>query len=176
MLRLDKNDKNYTLVEYKDILIGLNYASKTDDEKINNLLKDLFVDLETEDIHIGEKRYKKLQTDSEIVKYLKEEVKIIDYDNFVNHNILKDALVRAYYEFNHKMKNELSRYFRIYVDNEIKGIDNEIIKNEIINDKNLLKYIKEYDTFDEYIEKKININIGVEKNIKSKGKHKSKVG
>ena len=176
MLRLDKNDKSYTLVEYKDILIGLNYASKTEDEKINNLLKDLFVDLETEDIYIGEKHYKRLQTDSEIVKYLKEEVKIIDYDNFVNHNILKDALVRAYYEFNHEMKNKLSRYFRIYVDNETKGIDNEIIKNEIINDKILLKYIKEYDTFDEYIEKKININIGVEKNIKSKGKHKSKVG
>lgn len=176
MLRLDKNDKSYTLVEYKDILIGLNYASKTEDEKINNLLKDLFVDLETEDIYIGEKHYKRLQTDSEIVKYLKEEVKIIDYDNFVNHNILKDALVRAYYEFNHEMKNKLSRYFRIYVDNETKGIDNEIIKNEIINDKILLKYIKEYDTFDEYIEKRININIGVEKNIKSKGKHKSKVG
>lgn len=176
MLRLDKNDKKYTLVEYKDILIGLNYASKTEDEKINNLLKDLFVDLETEDVYIGEKHYKRLQTDSEIVKYLKEEVKIIDYDNFVNHNILKDALVRAYYEFNHEMKNKLSKYFRIYVDNETKGIDNEIIKNEIINDKNLLKYIKEYDTLDEYIEKKININIGVEKNIKEKGKHKSKVG
>ena len=31
MLRLDKNDKKYTLLVYKDILIGLNYASKTED-------------------------------------------------------------------------------------------------------------------------------------------------
>lgn len=173
MLRLDKNNKEYTLVEYTDILVGLNYASKYEDEKINNLLKDLFLDVENEDIYIGEKHYKKLTTNSEVVKYLKEKVKILDYDNFIDQNILKDALVRAYYEFNHEMKNKISKYFRTYIDNEINGIDNEIIKNEIINDKKLLEYIKQYDTFDSYIESKININLNINKN---KGKKKSKVG
>lgn len=169
MLRKDKKNGNYILVEYTDILMGLNYATKMNDSKIDNLLSDLFVDADNFDTYIDNKHYVKLKKDSEVIKYLKEKVKIQDYDNFIDHNVLKDALVRSYFEFNHDMHKKLKVYFRKYLENEITGIDNKYLKDEIINDKKLLEYIKEYDNLDEYLEKKININL----DIKEKGKRKS---
>lgn len=169
MLRKDKKNGNYILVEYTDILMGLNYATKMNDSKIDSLLSNLFVDADNFDTYIDNKHYVKLKKDSEVIKYLKEKVKIQDYDNFIDHNVLKDALVRSYFEFNHDMHKKLKVYFRKYLENEITGIDNKYLKDEIINDKKLLEYIKEYDNLDEYLEKKININL----DIKEKGKRKS---
>lgn len=174
MLKLDKENNDYILAEYTDILTGLNYSSKKNDNNINELLSNLFVDSENLDVYIGNKHFVRLKKDSKVVKYLKEEVKIIDYDTFIDHNILKDALVRSYYEFNHEMHKELKIYFRKYVDNEIKGIDNQYIKDEIINNKKLLEYIKEYESLDQYLEKKINIDLDIKDSIK--GKKKSMVG
>ncbi len=169
MLRKDKKNGNYILVEYTDILMGLNYATKMNDSKIDSLLSNLFVDADNFDTYIDNKHYVKLKKDSEVIKYLREKVKIQDYDNFIDHNVLKDALVRSYFEFNHDMHKKLKVYFRKYLENEITGIDNKYLKDEIINDKKLLEYIKEYDNLDEYLEKKININL----DIKEKGKRKS---
>lgn len=176
MLRLDRSDKDYTLVEDADLIKGLSFASKGKDEKIIELLSNLFVESDGFDVYIGNKSYRKLKTNSEVVKYLKEEVKILDYDNFVDQNILSDALTRSYYEFNHEMNKKLKIYFRRYLDNEIKGIDNKVLKDEIINDRKLLEYIKEYETLDEYLEEKIRINLEVNESVKGKEKHKSKVG
>ena len=156
-------------MEYTDILMGLNYATKMNDSKIDSLLSNLFVDADNFDTYIDNKHYVKLKKDSEVIKYLREKVKIQDYDNFIDHNVLKDALVRSYFEFNHDMHKKLKVYFRKYLENEITGIDNKYLKDEIINDKKLLEYIKEYDNLDEYLEKKININL----DIKEKGKRKS---
>lgn len=176
MLRLDKSDKNYTLVEYTDILTGVSFATKTNNETITDLLNNLFVDSEDFSVYIGNKHFVRLKTDSEVVRYLKEEVKVLDYDNFIDHNILSDAFTRSIYEFNHEMRKKLSTYLRMYMDNEIKGIDNKVVKDQIINDKKLLEYIKEYEGLDEYLERKIEISLEVDENIRGKGKRKSKVG
>lgn len=176
MLRLDKSNKNYTLVEYGDILTGLEFAAKQNDEKITDLLNKLFLDSEEFSVYIGNKHFIRLKTDSEVVIYLKQEVKILDYDNFIDQNILSDAFTRSIYEFNHDMKRRIYPYFRMYMDNEIKGIDNKVVKDQIINDKKLLEYIKEYENLDAYLEEKIKVNLEVTKNIQGKGKRKSKIG
>lgn len=168
MIRKDKKDNNYTLVEYSDILLGLSKATKEKNKKYTDLLKDLYSDIDLEDEMIDKTTYKRISSDSKIVEYLKEKVGVIDFDTFIDADILKDALARSYYEFNHEMKNKLSIYFRKFVDNEINGISNDIIKQEIINDKELLEYIKKYDNFAMYIEDKINRNIDMTEKIYQK--------
>ena len=56
MLRKDKKNGNYILVEYTDILMGLNYATKMNDSKIDSLLSNLFVDADNFDTYIDNKR------------------------------------------------------------------------------------------------------------------------
>ena len=53
MLKLDKENNDYILAEYTDILTGLNYSSKKNDNNINELLSNLFVDSENFDVYIG---------------------------------------------------------------------------------------------------------------------------
>lgn len=168
MIRKSKEDSNYTLVEYKDILLGLSKATKINDSELTNLLKDMYSDADTETEMIDKITYKRIHNDNKLIPFLKEEAGIIDYDKFITADILKDALARSYYEFNHEMKNKLSIYFRKFVDNEINGISNDIIKNQIINDKELLEYIKKYDNFAMYIEEKINRNIDMREKIYQK--------
>lgn len=156
MIRNDKKDKGYVWVEYTDIFVGLGYASMHDDKEMMSLLNDAFLDMESEDKTIKKNSFRRMKKNSKVVKYLKEEVKIEVYENFIDQEVLKEALVRAYFEFNHQMKNKLSTYFRKYTENEINGIDNSYLKEEIKNDKILLAYIKEYDNFADYTEKKVN--------------------
>ena len=106
---------------------------------------------------------KNINKNSKIIKFLVEQADIIDFDTHIDHDILKDALTRAYFEFNYEMKNKISAYFRKYVENEIEGIDNTIIKEEIKNDKELLDYIKKYDNFTMYVEDKVNKNIEIKR-------------
>lgn len=170
MIRRDKKDKNYYLVEYSDILLGMLKATKSKKTEYVDLLKDVFADVDTEDEMIDKTSYKKISVKSKLIPFLKEEVGVIDFDTFIDADILKDALARSYYEFNHEMKNKLSIYFRKYVTNEINGTDNDIIKHEIINDKELFEYIKKYDNFQMYLEEMINKNIDVrEKTYKRRG-------
>lgn len=161
MIRKDKKDNNYTLVEYSDILLGLSKATKMKNKELKDLLKDIFSDVDLEDVMIDKITYKKISSDNKLIPFLKDEVGILDFDTFVDHNILKDALVRSYYEFNHEMKNKLAIYFRKYVDNEINDISNDNLKQEIINDKKLLEYIKKYDNFTMYLEEKVNKEVDV---------------
>ena len=168
MIRKSKEDSNYTLVEYNDILLGLLKATKIGDSELTDILKDMYSDADTDTEMIDKITYKKVHNDNKLIPFLKEKVGIIDFDTFIDTNMLKDALARSYYEFNHEMKNKLSIYFRKFVDNEINGISNDIIKNQIINDKELLEYIKKYDNFAMYIEEKINRNIDMTEKIYQK--------
>ena len=165
MIRKDKKDDNYTLVEYSDILLGLSKATKMKNKEFTDLLKDIYSDVDLDDVMIDKTTYKRISSDSKLVDFLKEEVGVLDFDTLITEDILKDALARAYYEYNHGMKNKLSVYFRKFVTNEIYGIDNDIIKQEIINDKELLEYIKKYDNFAMYLEHKVNQNIDVREKI-----------
>ena len=165
MIRKDKKDDNYTLVEYSDILLGLSKATKKKDEEFTELLKDIYSDVDLEDEMIDKITYKRISSDNKLIPFLKEEVGILDFDTFIDADILKDAFIRSYYEFNHEMKNKLSIYFRKYIDNEINGISNDVIKQEIINDKKLLEYIKKYDNFTIYVEDKINQNLDAREKI-----------
>ena len=161
MIRKDRKDKNYTLVEYSDILRGLSTATKMNDAEFTKILKEIYSDVDLEDEMINKTTYKRISSDNKLIPFLKDKVGIIDFDTFIDHNVLKDALARSYYEFNHEMKNKLSNYFRKYVDNEINGISNDIIKQEIVNDKELLEYIKKYDDFTTYLEEKVNQNVDI---------------
>lgn len=165
MIRKDKKNNDYTLVEYTDILLGLSKATKRQNNEFTELLKEVYSDVELDDERIGKTTYKRISSDSKLIPFLKEEVGVIDFDTFINADMLKDALARSYYEFNHEMKNKLSIYFRKFVYNEINGIENDILKQEIINDKDLLEYIKKYDDFSMYIEDKINQEIDVREKI-----------
>lgn len=168
MIRTDKKDSNYVLVEYIDILLGISVSAKKNDDKTEKILNDLFTDVEEEDIMIGGNNYKRLKKDNEIVKYLKEECNVIDFDTFIDLDILSSAFLRSYYEFNYPMKKKLSNYFREFLNNEEHGIDNDYIKEEIKNDKELLKYIKKYDNLKDYVEKRINKNIDINRIINKK--------
>ena len=168
MIRTDKKNNKYLLVEYSDILIGLSKATKMKNKEFVALLKDVYTDVDLDDEMIDKVSYKRINKNSKLVKFLKDEVGVINFDTFISADILKDALARSYYEFNHGMKNKLSMYFRKYVDNEINGISNDIIKQEIINDRDLLEYIKKYDHFNDYIEKKVTQNIVLREKTKRK--------
>jgi uncharacterized short protein YbdD (DUF466 family) len=168
MIRTDKNYKDYRLVEYADILTGINVASKSGNKKMANLLSDLFNNMEADNILIDKHNFVRIKKNSKIIKFLLEEVGIIDYDTYIDHDILKDAFVRAYIEFNHEMKDKTSIYLRKYVENEKEGIDNTIIKEEIKNDKELLEYIKKYDNFTMYLEDKVNKNIEIKEKLNVK--------
>lgn len=159
MIRKSKKDNNYTLVEYSDLLLGLSKATKMKNKEFTEILKEVYSDADLDDEMIEKTTYKRISNDSKLIPFLKEKVGIIDFDTFIDANILKDALARAYYEFNHEMKNRLAIFFRTFVSNEINGKSNDVIRQEIINDKELLEYIKKYDTFSMYLEDKINQNL-----------------
>lgn len=170
MIKRDKTDEKYVFVDYSDLLMGAVHASDDNAELANSFLK-IFSENNTSKNHgsFSEmKNYVRLQANSKEVKYLIEEVKVIDYRNLITADILKDALVRSYYEFNHEMKAKLSSYFRKYVDNEINGISNEVLESEIINDKVLMDYIKKYDDFNHYLEVKIDNKIDINEKIKKR--------
>lgn len=158
-------DKGYVLVEYGDLLKGLKEAISEDNEVIEAEFRNVFVTFDLSDEVIEDVNYKKIGKDSKIVSFLKNKVGITEYEE-INHDILEDALMRAYYEFNHLMKNKLSAYFRKFVDNEISGISNETIIEEIRNDAYLFEYIKKYNSFSEYIETKKEENEQVREKIK----------
>ena len=164
MIRKDKTNDKYVLIDYTDLLIGASKASKCKNnimyEKITELFSNYNDSFEQE---INHKDYRKIESSSDIVKFLIEDVHIEQYDTYIDYNILKDALIRSYFEFNHGMKNKLTSYFRKYVENEIEGIDNTYLKEEIKNDKGLMEYIKEYEDFNEYLENRINKNIEIGK-------------
>ena len=171
MIRLDKNDKKYVFVDYSDLMLGAVHASDNNKIDLANKYLKIFTDNKISKEHkvFNElKDHVKLRENSEEVKFLIEKVGIIDNRTYIDYNILKDALARSYYEFNHEMKNKLSSYFRKFVDNEINGISNTILIEEIINDKKLLEYIKKYDDFNEYLEDKINQNIEMNEKVKKR--------
>lgn len=175
MIRKNKFNENYVLIDYVDILIGTSIASKQENQEMVEKLTNLFVsDNEEKTIEINGRKYKKddinlnaarIKKDSDIVKFLKEQAGVIDYETYIDKDTLKDAFIRAYYEFNHEMKNLLSYYLRKYIDNEIKGIDNEYIRADIVNNKPLLEYIKRYDDFTSYVDEKIEQNIDMKEKI-----------
>ncbi len=168
MIRKDKKYKNYKLIEYTDILVGMSVASKQGDKDMVESLRELFNSMEVDSVLIDKHNYVRINKNSKIIKFLVEQADIIDFDTHIDHDILKDALTRAYFEFNYEMKNKISAYFRKYVENEIEGIDNTIIKEEIKNDKELLDYIKKYDNFTMYVEDKVNKNIEIKEKLNVK--------
>lgn len=170
MIRTDKKDKNYKLIDYTDILLGIAKASKLEDSEMVQLLCETFDDMESENVVIDTKTYKRVKSNDKVTKFLMEKANIIDYDTYIDHDILKDAFVRSYFEFNHEMKNKLSTYFRKYSENEIMGIDNTFLKEEIKNDKEAMKYIKKYDNYSMYIEDKILKNIEMNEKLDRKVK------
>lgn len=175
MIRKNKFNENYVLIDYVDILIGTSIASKQENQEMVEKLTNLFVsDNEEKTIEINGRKYKKddinlnaarIKKDSDVVKFLKEQAGVIDYETYIDKDTLKDAFIRSYYEFNHEMKNLLSYYLRKYIDNEIKGIDNEYIRADIVNNKPLLEYIKRYDDFTSYVDEKIEQNIDMKEKI-----------
>lgn len=170
MIRTDKKNNNYKLIDYTDILLGITKASKLEDSEMVQLLCETFDDMESENIVIDTKTYKRVKANDKVIKFLIEKANIIDYDTYIDHDILKDAFVRSYFEFNHEMKNKLSTYFRKYSENEIMGIDNTFLKEEIKNDKEAMKYIKKYDNYSMYIEDKILKNIEMNEKLDRKVK------
>lgn len=161
----NSEEKGYVLVEYRDILKGIKVAADLHNEKVELLFKNLFTDFDVEDEIIEDINYKKIKKDSRIISFLKEHVGITEYET-INYDILKDALTRATYEFNHEMKNKLYSYFRKFVDNEISGISNEVLIEDIKNDVYLFEYIKKYNSFSDYVEMKKNENEQIREKIK----------
>lgn len=169
MIKTDNKNKNYVWVDYVDIIHALGCASREKNEDMISSLNELFLNVDE-----AENNSIKLKKTNKIYEYLIKCPMIKNYDTYIDKNNLKDALVRSYYEFNHEMKRKLSKYFRQFVENEIRGITNETIVNEINNDKELMDYIKKYESFDNFIESKIEKNIDIENRIKEKVKNKDR--
>ncbi len=174
MIRTDKKNKNYVWVDYTDIIHAISFANKEKNQLMIDLLNDKFLNMDVQTNLLNKKSMFKLKKSDKVYTYLKDCPLVEDYDTLINVNILKDALIRAYYEFNYEKKKKLSKYFRLFIDNEIRGIDNKLLIDEILNDKELLEYIKKYENFNEYIEDKINRNIQND-NIMYYDKNKEKI-
>ena len=175
MIRKNKFNDNYVLIDYTDVFVGIGIADKQENKEMVDDLTNLFIsDNEEKNVEINGRKYRKdgvdinnvrVKADSAVVKFLKEQAGIIDYGTYIDKDILKDAFIRAYYEFNHEMKNMLSYYLRKYIYNEINGIDNEYLRADIVNNKPLLEYIKTYDDFTSYVDDKIEKNIDMKEKI-----------
>ena len=166
MIRKDKYNDKYVLVDHTDLLVGTSVATKQDNKEMVDKLTSLFsVYDDNKIVEINGRDYRKIKFDSPVVRFLREQVGIIDYETYVDKDILKDAFIRSYYEFNHEMNKKLSNYLRKFVDNEINGIDNDYLRAEIVNDKYLLEYIKKYDDFTSYVDHKIEKNIDIKEKI-----------
>ena len=166
MIRKDKYNENYVLVDHTDLLIGASVASGQENMEICDKLTNLFSIFDDDEIvEVNGREYRRVKANSDVVKYLKEQAGITDYETYIDKDILKDAFIRSYYEFNHEMQKKLSIYIRKYIDNEINGIDNEYLRAEIVNDKLLLEYIKKYDDFTSYVDDKIEKNIDIKEKI-----------
>lgn len=168
MIRTDKNNADYKLLDYSDILHGMSVATKLEDEEMIELLGKSFYEMEEEVVVINKKNYKRIKNDDRVINFLLKKANVINYDNYIDQEILKDSFMRAYFEFNHEMKNKLSMYFRNYVENEMLGIDNTYLKEEIKNDKVLMEYIKRYDNFTMYLEDKVKQNIEIDEKLNIK--------
>ena len=169
MMRNSKQSKEFVLIEYSDIMIGLRHAWKRKDEQNILLFSNAFQrELPTEEV--DNKLYLVFSKNHEVIQYLLDYDLIMNYNLLITRDHLKDALIRSYYEFNHEMKQKLTYYFRRFIDNEIKGISNKVVIQEILNDEKVIAYIKRYDDFDMYMECKI--NEALDKRYESKEKKK----
>lgn len=142
MIKQKKESKS-VLVEYDEIFEGLKIASRKKNDEITSLLYNLFIDLDQPDVVINDKKYVGLKSESRIIKFLTKELVSIDR--------VKDAYVRACYEFNHEMKGVLFKYLSTMTGNAMMGKDNSYIQEEIKNDEEVYNYIMKYTTYNDYI-------------------------
>lgn len=158
MLKIDSEDKNYIWVPSSDILKAVIIASKGDDEQLTNTLYTMFLSENYESECLNENGDRKVNINSDVGRFLLESNYFILYDTYINVNILGDALLRSMYAKDYKINKLLYGYYRSFIYNEINGESNEQIKKEIIENKELMEYIKKYENINDFIKKKINKN------------------
>ena len=160
---------DFYLVSEKDLIIALKYATYNNDTIMKNILNKLFIDMGSI-ITVGSSSYHKTN-DINLIDYLITKVKIKNYETYIDYNVLSSGYIIAKYENNHEMSKKIYSYLIKYLTNEINGLSNEVLTNEIINDKNTLKYLKKYDNLDDFVTSKVNKNvslIGAKENVKKK--------
>lgn len=132
-------DRNYVLVSSKDIIRYM--SSHKQDEFIYNECKNIFLNYDIEDNCF------QLPTLHPIVLSLLKEQ---ESPYYIDANILKEALAIAISENNYAMQKKLTHYFRKYMDKERNGIETNPLISEILEDPELIKFIKKHHDFDAY--------------------------
>lgn len=153
-MRYSKQYKDSILLEYSDIMKGLRHAWKEKDNDMISLFTDAF-ELDNEVEEIDGTSYQVFSYKDPVIQYVLEKDLVLNYELLITRTHLKDALIRAYYEFNYSMKQKLTKYFRRFIDNEISGRSNHDLIQEIVHDEQVYKYIKKFDHFDHFMECKI---------------------
>ncbi|MFV0249642.1 MAG: hypothetical protein ACK5HP_01190 [Bacilli bacterium] len=155
MLKIDKNDSNYLWVDISDIIKGYLFAQKNNKVLIANRLRSIFVNENETDL-FGQTPKIHLKVDDEVTKFLKSIPYIQNWDETVDENRIKEALARSVVEYNHTMKKMLEKYLRKLNECKKSGGNSNIVSQEIIENKQLFDYIKQYDSFNEFEEQQIN--------------------
>ena len=88
MIRKNKFNDNYVLIDYTDVFVGIGIADKQENREMVDELTNLFIsDNEEKNVEINGRKYRKdgvdinnvrVKADSAVVKFLKEQAGIID--------------------------------------------------------------------------------------------------
>lgn len=132
-------DRNYVLIGITDILKFM--TSHRESKKIYETFSDIFINYDCKDDCF------KLPSTHPAVIYLKKER---ESKYYIDANTLNIALGIAICENNHEIQKLLTKYIKKYIDNERQGLSNGFLISEIVSNKQLIKYIKKYNNFDEY--------------------------
>lgn len=142
MLRTCLKDEQYALISIEDILSELTFK----DSLVKNKLLEIYHSNDFDEN--GNYRFKK---NSKLYRCLKKSPNIINGDNYINLEILSRAFLFAYYECNYEILKKLKKYCRYYMDSIVQEEGNDIVKNMILSDEKVMKYITRFESLDDFI-------------------------
>lgn len=157
MLKLDKNDDSFIIIDLNDIIKGLIHAQKHD-TKMAFKLQKLYVDTKT--YSQDEKEIIKLDinnsSEKSIIDFLQTVPFIKNWNKTINIDDLDRSYIIATVSHNHQMAKTLRSYIIKYYELIINQKDTTLFEEEIKSNEKIMKFIKKYENIDEFLQEKIN--------------------
>lgn len=131
---------NNVIIHLEDVMMALKECKDPSDRK------ELYQIYTSEDYN--ELGKKKISKDSKVYQIINKQKK--KQEENITIGRLSLAYTIATYECNHSISNKLKKYIHQFLDNIKDKKENELLIYKIKNDKEIMKYITRFSSFDDY--------------------------
>ena len=154
--------KQYLRISLLDVIRCYGEAkNNNENQEVVNKLADLFVSSDSTEVSILE--------DSEEAKCLLKYNKVIMYQNYITLESLAIAFNRLYFGKNNKdLLDKIKKYYQQFYELVKRDEDRSSLKQEIILDKEVFEYIRQFLTYEDYEKQIVGKNLKDKINIKEK--------